>query len=217
MRILITDGYKKADYLLGQLNNGQNHLVFVHDDKKFAQKMMDKYEIDVFVGSSSDPRILTNLEYIEFDVLICLSNSDEKNFVICKIAKDQMNVQKRITLISNPNNEANFKRLGIEGTVSASHLISNIISKMATVSEVMNFISIEDTEVMPYEIIVPESAPSIGYKLSQLNIPEGCVVCCIIRGQHSIIPNGNHMIMQGDRIVMFTNIRDTNILNKVFL
>ncbi len=217
MKILVTDGYKKADFLFQQMCTKEHHITFIHDDIVFANKMISKYNIDVYVGNTSDPMTYEKFDDNSFDVLICLSNKDYKNYIICNIACKRLYVKKKITMISNPNNRQAFSKLGIEGTVSASHLITNIINKMATVDEAMDYISINNNEVYPLEIKIKSDARSINKKLMDINFPEGCIVCCIIRGKHSIIPNGSDHIELGDKIVIFTNIKDSNKIHKVLL
>lgn len=217
MNILITDGYKKADFLLNQMCSGEHEITFIHDDEKFAQKMLEKYNIDTYIGDTSSPSTYRSLDSESYDAIICLSNMDHKNFVICSMVPSLLEVKKRITIISNPNNQTTFKQLGIEGTVSASHLISNIINKLATIDEAMNYISIGDSNVKPLELVIKDSYASIGKRLMDLNFPESCIVCCIIRGGESIIPNGSDVIHPGDRVVVFTSLDQSDSIYKVFL
>ncbi len=218
MRILVLDGYKKADFLLSQMCCSEHKITFIHEDAEFAQKMLDKYDVDTYVGDSTSPQTYANLDEEIFDAVICLSNMDHKNFVICKIVPELLEVKKRITIISNPNNQKSFKQLGIEGTVSASHLITNIINKLATVDEAMNYISInDDHNVRPLEILIKSNYNAIGKMLMDLTFPDSCIVCCIIRGDESIIPNGQDKIYSGDRVVIFTNVVDTNKVLQVFV
>ncbi len=217
MNILITDGYKKADFLLSQMCCSEHEITFVHDDELFAQKMLEKYNIDTYIGDTSSPSTYRSLEREHYDVLICLSNQDHKNYVICKMVPNMLDVTKRITMIANPNNQKSFKQLGIEGTVSASHLVSDIINRLATIDEAMNYISIGDSTVVPVELVIKIDYKSIGKKLMDLNFPESCIVCCIIRGDESIIPNGSDVIHPGDRVVVFTTQEQSDSIIKVFL
>ncbi len=217
MKILITDGYKKADFLLSQMSGSGHEITFIHDDEAFAQKMLESYGIDTYVGDSSLPQTYQSLDNIEFDAIVCLSNMDHKNYVICKMIPTLLEVNKRITIISNPNNQHNFKKLGIEGTISASHIITNIINKLATVDAAMNYVSINtDSKVRPLEIVIKKHYSKIGSRLMDLTFPESCIVCCIIRGDESVIPNGQDMIYEGDRVVIFTNVLESERVVKVF-
>lgn len=219
MKILITDGYKKADFLLSQISFKEHKVTFVHDDSKFADKMLSKYEkLEVYIGDTSDPEVLPNLENIKYDVLICLANDDAKNFVICNICQKKLDIAKRVTMIANPNNQIAFKKLGIEGTVSASHLITNIINKLATINDVISYVAIDnDASVHPYEQKILPNFSSVGKQLKELIFPDSCIVCCIVRGEISIIPNGEDHILAGDHVVVFTNVDDDKLIKKVFL
>lgn len=218
MKILITDGYKKAAFLLNQMCCSEHEITFLHDDQTFAEKMLLKHDIEVYIGDTSNPELLQQLENTEFDVLICLSNDDAKNYVICRMVREYLDVKKRITMISNPNNQFSFRQLGIEGTVSASHLITGIINKLATIDDAINYISIhDDSEVRPYEQKIAQNSKVIGKKLKDLVFPDSCIVCCIIRGKKNIIPNGDDMIFAEDRVVIFTNVLDDREIAKVFV
>lgn len=217
MRILITDGYKKTDFLLEQICSEAKSITLVHEDKVFAQKMLEKYDIDVFVGNASTPSVMQSLETEVFDVLICLSNSDARNYVICKLAHKKIEVKKRVSLISNPNNQKTFKQLGIAGAISASHLIANIIKRFATFKETISFIELEESEVKPYEVKIEASFSSIGKQLRELVFPDSCIVCCIMRDGQGIIPNGQDIIKCNDRVVIFTKVKNTDTIDRVFV
>lgn len=217
MKILIIDGYKKANFLIHQLTEDNHQVTFLHEDHTFAEKILNKYEIETYIGNASTPKVLKSLENLNFDLLISLSNSDNKNFVVCTLAKKLLNIGRTITLVSNPNNQKVFKELGIEVTVSASHLITNIIQRVALVKDSLNFISLEEHEVHPYEISIEKNFSSSGKKIKDINFPKSCVVCCIIRNKKSIIPTGETTIETFDLIIIFTNIKNNDEIRKVFL
>lgn len=217
MKILIIDGYKKATFLIRQLLTQDHQITFLHEDPVFAEKILNLFEVDTYAGNASTPKVLTNLDSKKFDVVISLSNSDDKNFVVCTLAQKLLEVNRTITLVSNPNNQKTFKTLGIDVSVSASHLITNIIQKVAVFKDELNFISLEEYEVHPHEITMEKSFSVIDKQLKDVDIPSSVVVCCIIRAGRSIIPNGSTVFKKLDRVIIFTTIDDDAEIRSVFL
>ncbi|MGL4589845.1 MAG: potassium channel family protein [Mycoplasmatales bacterium] len=216
MKILITDGYKKADFLIKNLLEEKHDITIIHDNDEFAEKLLCKYDINVFVGNTSDILTYETLDTKAYDVLICLSNLDHKNFIVSKISEIILDVKKRVILVSNPNNERAFNAFGIKGTVSASHLITNIINRLVVVDDVLNYIGINNSEVRPIEIKIRSHFKAIGKAIKDLNFPSACIVCCIIRGENTIIPTGDEVILRHDKVVIFTNIHEDKKVVKVF-
>lgn len=216
MKILITDGYKKANFLIGQLLEEDHEITFIHEDVEFAEKILNRYNVDIYTGDASVPKVFERLENDTFDVLIAMSNSDHRNYCICALAGKLLKVKKRITLASNPNNQQSLKQLGIEVVMSASHLITNMIKNIAVYEDAFSYISLEDQDVRPFEVSIREGYAAIGKEIKDIKFPQNCVVCTIVRQGKAIIPSGSEEIFKDDKVVIFTDVKDDKKLIQAF-
>lgn len=216
MKILIVDGYKKADFLITEILEDKHDITFLHEEESFAMKILNKHNVNAYYGDATLPRTFNNMDDKSYDVIIVISNCDHRNFVICQLANKLLDVKKIITLVSNPTNKELFSKMGITGVISASHLISGIIKQLATLNENMNFIGLnKDYTVHPYEIVIKEGYSSINKYIKDIHFTTNCVICCVLRGKKSIIPNGMLKIEQDDHLVIFTDTKDNESIIKV--
>lgn len=207
MKILLIDGYKKTDFLIKRLLCKEHDITLLHEDIEFCEKMLNKFDsLEVYNGDATKKKIIENLEEKKYDIAIVLSNLDSKNFVMAKTIKEILQIGKVISLVSNPNNKYTFQELGIETPISASHLITKIIQKLALFNESSSYISIGEYDVRPIEVKINNTYKSVGKKIEEIKFPDGCVVCAILRNKESIIPNGKTVILENDNVVLFTNL-----------
>ena len=65
------------------------------------------------------------------------------------------------------------------------------------------------------EMIISKGSPITGKPLAKLGLPKGIIIGAIVHNGKVHIPNGNSIIQEGDRIIVFSLASDTPILNKL--
>lgn len=61
---------------------------------------------------------------------------------------------------------------------------------------------LEGAKAEAVEVIVQEGAPVIGQRLMDLSLPKECLICAYVRGGEAYIPNGQSVLLEGDRIIL---------------
>jgi trk system potassium uptake protein TrkA len=75
---------------------------------------------------------------------------------------------------------------------------------------------IEDGKVEIVEINVSPEARVVNKKIQHAGIPKGILIGAILRKGLIIMPRGNDTILSGDNLIIFTNPRMNNQLDRLF-
>jgi len=76
----------------------------------------------------------------------------------------------------------------------------------------IEFEKVEGIDAELTDIIVPYNSEAIGKKISELNVPEKCLIMLISRNDKYVIPAGSTVIQGGDVLLVLANAEDFSIL-----
>ena len=94
--------------------------------------------------------------------------------------------------------------MGIDSVVCAISAVTSIIEQQAFVEEMANIVPIGEGRVQIAEVPVSGTAPVIGKKLWEINLPKEVIIGCILRGDTAMIPRGDTRILAGDMLVLIS-------------
>lgn len=216
MNILIVGGRKKAEFLLKSLLNKNHKVTFVNKDYKYCKELSEIYECSIICGDGCKNYILEEAGAKNADIIIAMTSKDSSNLAICQLAKKIYNIDKTFATVTNPKNVEVFKALGINGAISATYIVSDVIEQMATINDIYEFVPIENGQIRLLDIIVKENSNLCGKYIKDLNLSDKSIIGCIIRGNNSIIPNGNTQIMVNDKLIILCDVNvQREVLDKV--
>ncbi len=178
MYIIVGGGGKVGYYLTkGLLEEGHEVLV-IEEDPRRAEQIADELGDIVLVGKAEES--LGDAGTSRADMVIAVTGDDEDNLAVCQLAKVRYHVPRTIARINNPRNEAIFKRLGIDATVSAtSAILAQIESEMPTYHAIP-LLSLRAGELQLVEVRVPTGSPAVGKRIADLALPPGVIVTLVI-------------------------------------
>lgn len=216
MKVVITGGTHKADYIIGMFNNNNNELIIVNSNIDTCRYLSEKNGLQIVNADPSKPHKLKEAGSNDADLLIALSDDDIENYVVCKIGKQLLNVKKCIAIVSNPKNVELFKKLGIDSVVSSTYLLAEHIKNESSIKDIIKTLSIEDNKIIMVEIVMDEKYKLCNKKLYELNMSSYASISCIYRGSNAIIPNGNTELLANDKVFVVTTKENEEKLIKAF-
>ena len=149
----------------------------------------------------------TNLELLKnedvelSDVVVSVTNSDEKN-LLCSLLAKQIGVEKIITRVSKEANVYLFEKVGIDVAVSQNEAALNEIRNSIIESNKGILTTVERGQGAIIEIRVPTGFKDT--KIYELNFVKNAVISIIQRGAKVIIPKGNSLVRGNDKLIVFT-------------
>ncbi len=152
------------------------------------------------------------------DVFIATTNEDEDNMVACQVAKHRFGVPRTIARVSNPKNEAIFKKLGVDCTIVVTNIILKHIQEEIPSHALVHLLTMgeEGTEIL--EIKVDEKSKAIGKAIKDLNIPWDSVLTLLMRnGQQPRVPTVDTVLKANDRLIALTTVESEEVLRNELL
>ena len=147
------------------------------------------------------PNVLEDAGAVYANLVIALTQYDPDNLVICQIAKAMYGVKRTVAVVNDPKNISIFKKLGIDTVISTVNIVSSIIEQKISVEEITNLVPLAEGKVSITEVVITKNSPVLNKTLAEINIPYSAVIGCIIRNEEGIIPRGNTVVMEKDRLI----------------
>lgn len=155
----------------------------------------------VLNGDGTDIELLQSESFNEFDVLISVTNNDERN-LLCSLLAKQLGVKKVITRVSKSSNIGLFEKVGIDVAMSPKEAAIDEINNVLIETDIDILATVEQGQGEVIDVIVPDSFNDT--KVMDLKLPVKAIIGIIRRGGKVIIPKGDTLVRAKDRIIIFT-------------
>jgi trk system potassium uptake protein TrkA len=205
MYIIIVGG-REIGYYLSRALLEEGHEVLVIDKNAGEVEYICNQLGSICVrGDGCEVSTLTDAGTSRADMLIAVTGDDEDNLVACQVAKHKFNVPRTIARIKNPENEAIFKELGIDVTVSSTNVILEHIEEELPTHPLTHLLTIRDKGLEIVEIKIPPESPVVGKMVRDLSLPAGSTLSLVIReDERPLVPRADATIQAGDRVIAVT-------------
>lgn len=219
MKAIIADGTHECDYLVSLFKKEKFDITVINSDLEWVKYIGNKNNVEVFYGDPTKAFILSEADIKNADIFIALSENDINNYVACSIAKKMFNINKVICTVLNPKYVSIFEELGIDVTISSTHLLANKIFERSALDHIYESLSFENELISVTEIEITDESRIVNEYLKDITFPIKATISCIFRDQEIIIPYGGTKILKGDKIFVLTLSKDfkkiTNYINRV--
>ncbi len=163
-------------------------------------------------GTNSE--FLTQEDIPSMDVIIAVTDSDEKN-LLCSLISKQLGAKRVITRVEQLATMSLFEHVGIDVAVSPRQAALNEIKDQIIDAKMGILATVERGLGKVQEIKV-----SCNFKdttLMDLKLPSRAVVAIIQRGTRIIIPKGQTLIRANDSLLVFSMTDDASKIRDFFL
>lgn len=165
----------------------------------------------VINGDGTDSSLLLNEQVDDADVLISVTDNDEKN-LLCSLLAKQSGVKKVITRVSKGTNVVLFEKVGIDVAVSPNDAAMHEIYNHLILPDISILATVERGQGEVIEILLSQSFKE--RKIMDLKLPSKAVIGIIERGNRIIIPKGDTMVLPCDNLIIFTKEEASQIIKK---
>ncbi len=173
----------------------------------------------VLNGSVLDEEMLNEADIRGSDMMIALTNDDQVNILSSVLAK-RLGCRHSLCLINNRSYMTIVDGLGIEAHLNPRSITISRILEHVRRGRIKGVYSIEDGAAEIIEAEALHTSPLVGKPLKELGLPEGVRIGAIVRENEMILPEGQFVIKQGDRVIVFAlgeNVHEVEQLFRVSL
>ena len=167
----------------------------------------------VINGDGTDLKLLDEEEIGSCDVVISVTNNDERN-LLCSLLVKQLGVKRVIARVSKVLNIPLFEKVGIDIAVS---------SKTSAINEVRNDLNEADVDILATveqgeaEVLeIPVKNDFDGQFIKDIRFPAPAIIGVIQRRSKVIIPKGDTQIRMRDILIVFTKANDAQKIKEHF-
>jgi len=205
MYIIIVGGGRVGYYLAKALLDEGHEVLIIEKNARFCEIINEEMGSVCVPGDGCEAATLADVGTGRADMLIAVTGDDEDNLVACQVAKYKFNVPRTIARVRNPQNEAIFKKLGIDVTVSATTIILEAIEKEVPTHPLTHLLTLSDQGLEIVGVRIPPGSATIGKSIKEIPLPEGSKVALVIpKDLKPHIPAANTVIREGDQIIALT-------------
>lgn len=155
----------------------------------------------VINGDGTNLKILDEEEIGSSDVVISVTNNDEKN-LLCSLLVKQLGVKRVISRVSKVLNVPLFEKVGIDIAVSPKTSAINEVRNDLDENDVDILATVEQGQAEVLEILVKDEFN--GKKIMDLRFPAPAIIGVVQRRNQVIIPKGDTPLREHDILIIFT-------------
>lgn len=186
----------------------------IEADFKRCEYLSEKLENTLVLhGDGTDFELLRNEDVSQSDVLISVTNNDEKN-LLCSLLARQSGAKKVISRVSKSANLKLFEKVGVDVAVSTKSAAVNEIKHSIVEADrgILSTVEMGQGEIL--KITLNEKFKDI--QLKDLKIPKNTIVAIIERARKVIIPKGITLIRPCDALIIFTTYENSSRVKEFF-
>lgn len=220
-KIMILGAGRTAYYLAKRLSQINNSVTVIEKEKSICEEFCEALpNVLVVNGDGSDREILNEEGIQNMDAFVSLTGMDEQNILISSYAASQ-SVPKVIAKINREELVPLAENLGLDTFISPKKLISDVLVKYARALENSQDNSMEtlykvmDDKVEVLEFLVKENRDFTGVTFKELKLKPNILIAGIIRDKKTIIPSGEDMMKQGDKVIVLAANQRINDLSDI--
>jgi len=202
MNIIIVGGGKQLHFLTKSFVSKGYNVTIINHDAEYCKKLARMHQANIVHGDGTKPYILEDAGASYSEMVIALTKEDPHNLVICQIAEKMFKVKKTFAMVNDPMNIEIFKKLGVGNVICTADIISSFIEQKISIDDITNLFPIEEGKVAAMEIEINSDFPIIDTKLKDIEFPRDATIGCIIRGGQAVIPRGDTIVEEDDKLII---------------
>ena len=180
-----------------------------HDKAMMLSELLP--DVNVICGDGTDQELLEQEGLSQMDAFIALCDRDEENLIAGLYA-----VKKGVPKVVVKNNRVSYvdiiNEMGLDSIVSPKAITCASILRYVRArvngegTKVERLYRLMNGKAEALEFRVTDGAACIGIPLKSLKLKPNVLVCAVIRGDRSIIPDGETTICAGDHAIIVSSV-----------
>jgi trk system potassium uptake protein TrkA len=159
-------------------------------------------KVVVLHGEGTDQRLLAEEGVRDVDMFISAAEDEEENVLTALLAK-RLGAKRVVSLVDTTEYIPLASTIGVDVVLSPMLSAVSAILQFIRQGKVLSVSTLREELVEAIEFIAMETSQIVGKPLRKVSIPKGALVGSIVREEEVIIPHGDTVIQDGDRVILF--------------
>lgn len=215
--IMIIGGGNIGMYLAQKLSKSKVSVKLIEQDKARAHVLTELLDnVLIIHGDGSDILLLEQEELESMQAIVTVTGLDELNLLVALIAKHH-GVNKSIAKVSRDNYSKIINDLQIDAAINPLNISVSKILKFVRGDKVESISLLLGGEGEVSEIIASKDMSFINKPLHKVSFPKGVLIGAIIHNGEVSIANGQSVIQENDRIIVFCHSSKIAQFKNIFI
>jgi trk system potassium uptake protein TrkA len=214
-RIMILGG---GDLVLATAKRLQDkyRLTIIEKDKKRCKRLSELLDNTLIIhGEYTNFELLEEEGLNQMDAFIALTENSETNIIACLTAENH-GVFKTIAQVENKEYVHISQNIGVDTLINKKLIAANNIFRFVRKGRVEAITSLHGVDAEVIEYSITKNNQLTRKPLRDLHFPDTALVGGVIRGDQSMIPDGNFQLEMDDKVIVFALPQAIPRLEKLF-
>jgi trk system potassium uptake protein TrkA len=191
-------------------------VTLVDRDKECCQMMAEGLENTLVInGDYSNFDLLGEEGLGNMDALIALTDNSETNIIACLTAKN-FGVNKTIAQVENKEYVHISQNIGVDTLINKRLIAANNIFRYVRKGKIEAITSLHGVDAEIIEYAIHRNNQLTRKPLKDLHFPDTALVGGVIRGNESLIPDGEFQLQVDDKVIIFALPQAIHRLEQLF-
>ncbi len=215
-KVMILGGGKVGFYLASLLVNEKIDVTVIELNRDKCVNIKEKLPgVEVINGDGTDINLLEEEMFHTFDAYVAATGIDEANLLMSLVVK-RAGIYKSVAKISRTNYDGIIDKLNIDAVFNKSYITASEILKIIRGNDSQAVSLLLNAQVECNEFILKKKLAICGKSLKDLALPKGILFIALIRGEETIVPNGDTVLENGDKAVVFATKNEIRNMKNLF-
>lgn len=220
-KVIIVGGGRIAKGLIPRLRKEGMEITVIDTDKEICEELALEFpKVTVVHGDGRKFALLERKNIREQDALICLTNDDESNAVLATFA-NLVKVPLSVIKLKDINYAALLNKIDNVSVINPNQLCGDVIVRFVRAligrnSAAVSVRSIADGNAQIAEFVVGSGMSHCGEQLKDIKFKKNVILASINRRGKNILPDGESMFLQGDRVLAVFSRDDIKKFDDLF-
>jgi trk system potassium uptake protein TrkA len=214
-KVMIIGGGKTGYYLARRLSEYGSKVKIVEKDRKRCHYLANTLRnVMILNDDGANIQMLEDEDLENMDAFVTCTGYDEENLLLALTAKNH-GVEDVISKVSHESYKDLISKLGIDMVLNPLDISASAILRVIRGSKrVLSSVLLQgQAELM--EIYASDRINMLNVPLKHLDLPEYIIIAAIRRGSKTIIPDGNTVIRDGDRVIVVCLVSHIGYVEKL--
>ncbi len=220
MKIIIAGDGKMGATLTRQLSAEGDDLTLIDSNPKVLESSEERYDVMVVQGNCASMDVLEQAGAREADLLIAMAGADEINLLCCMTAHSLNPKIHTIARVRNPEYTdqiyAMREMFALSMTVNPEKQAAAELARLLSYPGFLKRDTFAKSRVEIVELRIEENSKLCNVALNDMNSIVKCkiLVCAVLRNGKAIMPGGDFVLKEGDRIFVTASTETLTVLLK---
>lgn len=217
MKIVIVGDGKVGSTLAEQLSRENHDILVIDNDPAAVAATTDKIDVMGVVGNGATFAVQKQAGVDKADLLVAATSMDERNMLCCMVAKT-LGAKHTIARVRNPEYAGQMRLLkeplGLSMSINPERAAADEIARVLSYPSAMKISPFARGRVELVEVKLYENNPLVGLHLAEFHsyFKASALVCAVRRGEDVLIPRGDFVFCERDRVSIVATPVEINAL-----